>query len=634
MSSVSFPRRAARRTVRHALAAAALVALSSTGWAACSAPADRNACPLRVNGQVVFDRCFGAPPVGPDAGRPTDFGNAACNTLGQSQQIAEAIGRDNQRLLRQVETDMRAASRRLLDDAVDQQAVREFAQALAVGGEIQRTIDAAVKDPVCGSQAALEAIERRLREAGTHVVAAGEIAGQTLELTTRLAPVGAEVGKALAELSRLLDAANRKGPKAKAEFEALQRALNDMQREVLAMAGTDMKRVADAGAGLVSGVGPFMAACVGCAQTLSASIASLTGGGSVAVGGATVCPESAGAGCVVSAVSLPAGLGGAAAFQLLSQGACGAAMGQVAQLDQHLKQIADFVSALMRFAQAMPQSAQQALNAGQALGRLAAELGTESEASLRALQGHLNAVFRLFDATAQQFEERIAPRVQRLAGNFVETTARDTALLVRCHERLLQAAALIGEDLGKAVPQLVQATQEMVDAGKLAGNLAAMTDDGLRAAGRHAGEQWTALDAELRRISQRAWGVPFGTVDLPRTAAHLAGMNLERWGDIASDTRRLLERSGKAAADSVEAGKRAFLGQDRITTQAKAKYEQGQAKARAARVELVQARTKAEARIAALAAKPPAAQALRVPPALQPWPAAKVTRLNSLTVVK
>jgi hypothetical protein len=100
--------------------------------------------------------------------------------------------------------------------------------------------------------------------------------------------------------------------------------------------------------------------------------------------------------------------------------------------------------------------------------------------------------------------------------------------------------------------------------------------------------------------------------------------------DIIGDSARLVERTAELPAKALNAGKRAFLDQDRLTIAAKAKYNAGQTKARRAVVELKKVQIQAKAKID----KAPRVVTVNVPSALPAWPTAQRPRLATLSVVK
>lgn len=614
--------------VRRALVALAASSLAQFAQADCSASANTGACPIKVNGAVVFDRCFGS-----FNGQPTDVGNAVCNGLRDTHKLLDQVGDDNRRALQRADADWKALLKVTLDGAIDKDAVRDMQSALAAGKEIETEINGLLKDPQCGSKASMDALQRRMTETGQLIVGGAQVAGLTLEAIGKLRPVLDEAGKAITELQRLLDAANKKGSKAKAEYDALSRALADLQKEVAALLATDFNSVVAAGTGLATGVVPFVAECSGCAASLGTAIASLGTGTGTTAGGAAACPETAGVSCALAAVGLPTGAVGAGVMAAISSGPCAAAAAGMDQMSAHVKAIEKFVDGLVKLANAIPKSATQALTAGQALGRLATEMGTEGQQSLRAIQASLNAMQPAFDAAGEVLENRIAPKVQRMAGNFVQTLGRDTELLAKCYAKLNRAVAHMGQDLGEAAALLAQASTEIVDAGKVVGNLSAQGQDGLRAASKFAGDEWKDIDQDFRALNRRLWGVNPGVVDLARTGPHVVALaaNPGEVRDIAHDSTKLLERAVELPGKAVNAGKRAFLDQDRLTTQAKATYNAGQAKAKRVAIDIAKLKLAARAQIDRA---PKMAVIAPTTTAIAAWPTAARPRLLALSVVK
>ncbi len=612
---------------RHALLALALSTLAAAAQADCSAPADRGACPVRLEGGLVFDRCFGS-----FNGRPTDIGNTACNALRDTHRLADQVGQDNRKALQQAQADWNALQKVVLAGAIDKDALRDVQTALSVGNEIAADISALTKDPQCGSKAAMDALQRRFSETAGLFVEAAKVAGLTVEAANRLRPVLDEAGKIMAELRRLGDAANKRGGKAKTEADALAKALTELQKEMATLLATDFTAVAGAGGNLVGGVVPFVGECATCATAISVAVSSVVAGGSVTAGGAAACPESAGLSCVLAAVSLPVGGATAAAVDALASTPCVAAAAQMDKLGQYVQDIQKFVDGAAKLANSIPKSATHALTAGQALTRLAAEMGNEGQDSLRAVQASLNAMQPALDAAGNVLEGQIAPKVQRMAGSFVQGLGRDTELLAQCYKKLNRAVAHMGSELGDAAQLLAQASGELVDANKVLGNLAEQSNDGLRAANAEAGREWGDLDKDFQRMNLRIWGVRVGEIDLGKTTPHL--MRLATQPDevvrIAQDGEKLLARAVALPVKALDAGKRAFLDQDRLTIQAKSKYQAGQAHAKKAVIAMAKAKAKAQANLD----KAPRMAAVAVPAALQAWPTAARPRLTALNVLR
>lgn len=616
-----------RDLIRPLAAGLALSLLGFSAQASCSANTERNACPIRVGGQVVFDRCFGSL-----NGRPTSVGNFACNGLRDSAKLADMLGENNRLALQRAEADWKALVKVATDGAIDRDAVRQLQGALSVAEKIQTKIDGVLKDPQCGSRGALEALQRRFRETGELVGNASQAAALTLDAVSRLRPVAAEAAKVAAELPRLLESVNKKGAKAKTEYDALSRALADLQKDLGAVLATDFAGVVAAGGGLATGVVPFVAQCTACAGSLSAAVGALSAGGATTVGGGSACPGTAGVSCALAAVALPTGAVGAGLMTAISTGPCAAAALGMDSMGKHVQDINRFVDGLVKLATALPSSAAKAVSAGQALGRLSAEMGGEGQQSLRSIQTSLNAMWPAFNASAAVLEDGIAPKVKTMAGSFVQGLGRDTALLGRCYGLLMQAAAHMTDDLVSAGVDLAKAATDMVDAGKVVGNLAAQGNDGLRAANKFTADEWSDLNRDMRGLSRRVWGVPFGTVDLPRTGAHLVSLAADsrEVQDIAGDGTRLLARAAALPANAINAGKRAFLDQERLTTQARSKYGDGQAKARSAAAGMARLQAKAQKKLDAA----PKAKAPVVPSANLVWPTARTQKLAALTVVR
>ncbi|MCZ8236084.1 MAG: hypothetical protein O9335_13100 [Inhella sp.] len=583
-----------RRTVRW-LSAALLSTLAGLAHANCSAPRDAGACPLQA-GPLAFDRCFGS-----FNGQPTPLGNQACNALRDSNKLLNALGANANKAKADAERDWKAFVTVATRDAIDTEAVLDIQRALGTVKEIERDVNAFLQDRECGTPAAMATLNRKFTEAASFLAQAGQVGQQSLEAAGKLRPVADELGKIGAELQRLSAVANAKGGQAKADFDLLQRAVQELQQEVGGLLATDFAGVVSSGASFVSSVGPFVAQCAGCATALSGAISSLTVGGTVTVGGGALCPETAGAGCVAAAVSLPVSAVGTGLGTALATPACAAAATGMLEMEQKYRDITTFVNGMVKLATSLPKSVTQAVSAGQALTRLAGQLGNEGRQSIVAIQASLNRMQPAFDDAGDTLERQIAPRVSRMAGDFITTLGQDTARLGKCFHKLQALTADLSGDVYEGLTLLLEAGPEAIDAGKIVSNLQTQGGDAVEAARDFADREWNRLKDEQRSLNRRAWGVDPGVIDPGKTVPHLIGLVARpaEVADIANDNVVMLGRQADILVKSVDAGKRAFLNQDRLTIQAKAKYSNAKAKAKRATIEIAKAKAKAKARMAA-----------------------------------
>lgn len=582
------------------VAAVAWIMISGVVHAACEAPANANACPLQGPGGLVFDRCFGASPIPGTQGygKPTLIGNQICNSVRDTNKLLGQLGNNANSARRDAERDWNAFVTVATKGAIDADAVRDLQQALQVPQEIEREVKAFIQDRECGTPAAMDTLNRNLAKAAGFLTQAGQVAGLSLEAVGHLRPVADEVVKIVAEMKGLATAATTKGGKAKVEFDALQKAMNALSGELQSLLTTDFNGVVTAGGALIREVGPFIVECAGCATALSATIGTLTTSGTVAIGGATACPASAGLSCILPAVGLPIAAAAATIGGALASGPCAAVAAGVGRMEEHVLQISNFVNGMVKLANAVPKSVTQAVIAGQAFTRLAAEMGREGKQSIDAIQASLNRMQPAFDAAGDLLEKQIAPKVARMAGDFVGTLGQDAKSLGRCYAKLNVLVAGLGADVYEGLALLVEGSIHAVDAGKVVGNLQAQGTDALSAASSFANTEWNKLKDDHRVINRRLWGVEPGVVDLGKTIPHLVTLasRPDEVADILGDSARLLEREVGIALAAVDAGKRAFLEQSPLTAQARTKYGTAKTKAREAMKQFAIAREASEAR--------------------------------------
>ena len=613
-----------RRWIRCAVGLAWMTVASVT-HAACTAPVNAGACPLQGPGGLVFDRCFGA--VGHS--NATDIGNQICNAVRDTNKLVGQLGANADAARREAERDWKAFVTVATKGAIDADAVGDLQRALQIPKEIERDVNAFIRDPECGTPAAMAALNGKFAAAARFLMQASQVGALSLDAVGRLRPVGDEAAIILAELTRLATAANAKGSKAKTEFDALNRAVNALNSEVLALLNPDFNGVVTAGLALGSSVGPFIAECAGCATALSATIGTLTTSGGVAVGGAAACPESAGLSCLLPAVGLPIATAAATIGDALASAPCAAVTQSVGRMQQHYTQIEAFVNGMVRLANAVPKSVTQAVNAGQALTRLAAEMGNEGKQSIDAIRASLKRMQPAIDAAGDLLELQIAPKVSNMAKDFVKTLGQDVARLGKCFNKLNVLVAGLGADVYDGLTLLAEGSIHAVDAGKVVGNLQAQGADALSAASSFANTEWNKLKGDHRAINLRLWGVEPGVVDLGKTIKHLGTLapRPAEVADIVGDSVGLLSREAGIALAAVDAGKRAFLEQNPLTAQAKTKYGTAKTKARQAAVQFAIAKAKAEAKARQTTVIAPVPQAQ----ALAAWPSAPRQKLSLIS---
>lgn len=616
-------RRGRAPLVRAHLLAFAAFGFSTWAQASCPAPADAGACPVRMGGQVVLDRCFGSVPGFP--GR-TPVGDAACNAVKGIHTVASELGVNPDAMRREAERNARDLVKVALAGAVDAEAVRDIQRAAGVGKEISDTINATLRDRECGSKAALDTIKRRFDEAGRFVQEAAQVSGLAVDAVGKLRPVVDESARILAELQKLATLAQAKGPKAKEEFDRLQQAIQLLQREVESLTQGEFQAAMQAGTSMATSVVPFAAACAGCATAISSAVAALGSGATASTAGAAICPET-GASCVVAAAALPAGAAVGSLSSALGSEACKLVQADAAKLPQHYEQITRFVEAMVRLANALPKASTQAAASGQALINLAQQLGAEGQGSVEAIRRSLNAMLPALNAAGDQLEERVAPRVSRLANDFLRTLSGDTQTLARCYDKLNEAVALMSNDLIEAIALLNEALPLAVDANKVALNLKAQGEDAVATASRAAEKEWRRLHDDQVELHVRLFGVKPGVVDPAKTGAHLVGLATDpaKVGKIAEDATRLAQRQVKALTVALDEGKKAFLDQDKLTIQAKQKYAEAKDKSRRAVLEMAKAKARAQAQLAQ--------KKIGIVPVVQaapPWPTQQRVKLAQL----
>jgi hypothetical protein len=568
-----------------ALALLALLSALGPAHAACNARSDGpGLCPFKVGDQNVFDRCLGAPVVGPDAGKPTALGNAACDAIEKLHDLQKNLGKSATSMVNAVKRDLDAFVTVTMRGAYNPQSIATYNRVARYPNALARDIDTVLKHRVCGSAGAMRNLKAWFDQQGQNLMAVGRIAQDVGQAIAALGPAGPEAVKIVQETGKIASLVASASQSAKTEFETLKKAAEAIQRDLAAVAALDVTGTVAAGGDLVVSVGPFVANCGGCAGALAEAIGSLGAGGGATAGGGAACPESAaafGGSCWAVVAGVPVAAIGPAIGGAIATPTCTAAAGGAAKMAEHAQKIEKFVTTTVKLAQSLKASIDNVVRASQALAALGQALGTGAQPSLKAMEASLN---KIVDTTNQSFDiaaGKVAPATARLASNLLAQLGQSVDMLFTCYNMYQDLAFKLGGDTVKAMAELTAATALLVDGGKVADNLYKQSGRAVKAAQDEATERWEKLHRRDKQIYERLWGVDAYKVDLPKTAAHLLTLNPQKVKDIVDDTVDLGKDRVSAVAASLDAGKKAFLDQDKLRI-ARGKFDEAGAKAASA----------------------------------------------------
>lgn len=549
----------------------------SPAEAACNARSDgEGLCPFRVGGQNVFDRCFGAPPIGDDAGKPTAVGNTACDAIEKLHNLQKKLGKSAATMVNEVRRDVNDFVGVTMRGAYNPQSIATYNRVARYPNQLAHDVDTVLKHNVCGSAAALRNLKAWFDQQGQNLAAVGGIAQNVGQAITALGPAGPEALTIAQEAGKLAAAVANASTSAKQEFDALKRAVDAIQTDLRRVAALDVTGTVAAGTDMAVSVGPFLANCGACTAALIEGIKDLSVGAGATAGGAASCPESAaaaGGGCWATVVGIPVGTIGPALAGAVATPTCTAATTGGAKLGEHAQKIEKFVSTTVQLAQGLKRSIDNTVRAGQALTHLAQALGKDSQPTLKTIETSLN---RIVDTTDQSFDivsGKVAPATARLASTLLDQMRQNVSLMFTCYNMYQDLAFKMGGETVKAMAELTAATALLVDGGKVADNLYRQSTRAVKAAEDEANERWAKLQRREKRLYQDLWGVPAYDVDLGKTAAHLATLSFDKIKGLLDEVVDLARDLGSDATASLEAGKRAFLDQDRLHA-ARAKFDE------------------------------------------------------------
>jgi hypothetical protein len=542
--------------------------LSSIAEAACNARSDGDGlCPFRVGDQNVFDRCFGAPPFGDDAGKATAFGNKACDAIENLHDVHKQLSKSATKMVNEVRRDFTDVVNVTMRGAYNPQSIAAYNRVARYPNQLNRDVDTVLKHNVCGSAAALGNLKTWFDQQGQNLAMVGGIAQNVGQAIAALGPAAPEALKIAQETGKLAVAAANAGANAKKELDALKRAADTIYADLTKVAALDVTGTVAAGTDMAVSIGPFLGNCAACTAALIEGIKDLSVGGGATAGGAASCPETAaafGGGCWAVAAGIPVGVIGPAVAGLVATPTCTAATQGGAKLGEHAQKIEKFVTTTVQLAQGLKNSIDNTVRAGQALAQLAQALGKETQPNLKIIEGSLN---RLVETTDQSFDivaGKVAPATGRLASTLLDQMQRNVSTMFTCYNMYQDLAVKMGGDTVKAMAELTVATALLVDGGKVADNIYRQSGRALKAAEDEATERWTTLNRRDKQIYEALWGVPAYQVDLGKTAGHLATLNLTKVKAIIDEIVDLGRDRVSAITASLDAGKRAFLDQDKL----------------------------------------------------------------------
>lgn len=279
--------------------------------------------------------------------------------------------------------------------------------------------DRFLSDPQCGSKASLDSLGQFFQSQRENLVALGGIAGKVADAALAAAPAAVESGRILTEAAGLAPDAAAAGPKARQQLDALQKAIQTLQKETGQIAALNLTTVAADGAALVGTVGSFLGECAGCAAAMAGAIGAASGGLLAAVGST----------------------------------ACSTAMSDLARLQDTVSKSQRFVDSTIKLVQAVRNSIAALVDASDAFVKLGQELGKKSLPRLARIEASLNDAIDALNRASTIAEDDVAPRVVRLGGDLLTQIGDNARKLVACHEKMHAHSSLPGSQAQKRAPR-------------------------------------------------------------------------------------------------------------------------------------------------------------------------------------
>ena len=565
--------------------------------AGCSAGSDEG-CPLRINNQVVFDRCFGAPPLGPDAGKPTRGGNQICDILRDSNVIARRLGNGAQSLQNNARKDLDAFANVTFNNAVDRNALKKFNDTNRVLKEIDDDIQAFRNDRQCGSKAAMDVLQKSFETEMQQLKLLGEGIGWTANAATAMTPVPGEAMNISVETARLGELAGAKGGNANAVYNQLKRTVETLNNVSQDLGKLDIAGVNSAGIAVSLGMLPFIAECAGCAGTIAGAAASIVGVAASPSVAEVTCLPTAGTGCIVAAAGAGMGVYSTAIFLVLGSAVCQDAAAHSKDIGGNTEKVGMFFNSVTKLVDDIDKTGRNMEKARTELDLLARELGDQAKPTVDRIKASLEKAGGALENGKKILRERVVPRMQRYVGNRFQIMADQANQLFRCYNNIQKLSVSVTKDVVDAAAEMGQAAANIVDAGKILNNIVRQGSAASGAGWNYASLEWNACDSEEAALHKAIWGVDRGTFDPGKTGGHLAGLaaHPDRIPSIANRVTKLKLREANITPRAVEEGKKAFLNLDQSKLSVGKKFNDAEVLSSNAAKRIAKSRAKSQAK--------------------------------------
>lgn len=574
--------------------------LPGVAAAACNAPAD-DGCPLRINNQLVFDRCFGAPPVGPKAGKRTPVGNQICDILRDTNQVSRRLGAGAAALQQNAQKDLKAFAEVTFKEAVDRKALEKFDATNGMLGRINADVEVYKKDKFCGSKAAMEGAKKSFEADVRDLRIFGEGITGTAEAAGAMMPVATETGNVMTEIGNLRVMSYNRGGNAITSFNQLNTAAMTLQNAANGLRIPDLNGIINRGSAAVMDNLPFITNCAACAGALgvaAANIVAIAAQPSVAM---TTCLPTAGIGCVVAAAGAGLNAYSAVVFIAVAEPFCRNAAAKVDDMDINTKNVRDFFESTAKMIDQVDKIDQGINNARTQLNQLYRDLGDQAKPSIDKINTSLNGVHDALEKGKEILRAKVLPKVSQFAGNRFQQMISQAKQLVRCYDNIDRLSDSLSKDVLTSADEMRQASGKIVNAAKILDNIIRQGQGAARAGSDYANREWKACDDAEVALHRDIWGVERGKFDPGKTSSHLAYLaaNPNKIPALAKRVANLKVREAGIPVRALEEGKKSFINLAQAKANAGRQFDEAEALASSAARRIAKAQAKEKAKEAA-----------------------------------
>ena len=565
--------------------------------AACNAPAD-DGCPLRINNQLVFDRCFGAPPVGPAAGKRTAVGNQICDILRDTNQISRRLGAGAAALQQNAQKDLKAFAEVTFNDAVDRKALEKFDATNGMLGRIEADIEAYKNDKLCGSKTAMDRAKKSFDADIRDLRILGEGIIGTAEATSAMLPVATETGSIMTEIGKLRTVSYSRGGNAVNSYNQLNTAANTLQNAANGLKIPNLDVIINEGSAAVMDNLPFIANCAACAGALGVAAANIVGIAAQPSVAMTTCLPTAGTGCLVAAAGAGLNAYSAIIFIAVADPFCRNAAAKVDNMDINTGKVRRYFENVGKIINQADNTDQAINNVKTQLDQLYRELGNQAKPSIDRINSSLVRVHDALENGKEILRAKVVPKIKLYAGNRFQQMMKQAGQLVSCYDNIDHLSRSLSNDVLTSANEMKQASGKIVNAGKVLSNIISQGQAAAQAGSNYAGREWGACDDEEKVLHRDIWGVERGKFDPGKTGGHLAYLaaNPNKIPALARRVANLKAREATVPLRALEEGKKAFLNLDQSKANSRRLFDEAEALASGAARRIAKSQAKEKAK--------------------------------------